>query len=192
MKLEVQEGDITDARRFRNPVSHRVLNTIYVDDTALVADSHASMQESVQRFAEMNECFGLLINQSKIVVMRAVLNTSVTPQHMLSQRLWRQRGIQRRTKVKVFNAVVISTLLYGAGTWTKKKSQTKRLESVRCHLARRMLGVKPTDHVHMTKAYESLGMTSLRVLLNMRTMVYMGYEIASHGARMPPEDGNVL
>ena len=235
MKLEVQEGDITDARRFRNPVSRRVLNTIYADDTALVADSHASMQESVQRFAEVNECFGLLINQSKTVVMRAVLNASVTPQHiyiggnalqnvssfsylgsvitpnndmqeeidsrvakarrvyhMLSHRLWRQRGIQRRTKVKVFNAVVISTLLYGAGTWTRKKSQTKRLESVRCHLARRMLGVKPTDHVHMTKAYESLGMTSLRVLLNMRTMVYMGYEIASHGARTPPEDGNVL
>ena len=32
--------------------------------------------------------------------------------HMLSQRLWRQHGIRRRTKVKVFNAVVTSTLLY--------------------------------------------------------------------------------
>ena len=107
------------------------------------------MQETVQRFAEVAECFGLLINQSKTVVMRAVPNASVTPQHiyiggnalqdvssfsylgsvitpnndmqeeidsrvakarrayhMLSQRLWRQRGIRRRTKVKVFNAVV--------------------------------------------------------------------------------------
>ena len=143
VELEVQEGDITNARRFRNPVSHRVLDTIYADDTALVADSHTRMQETVQRFAEVAECFGLLINQSKTVVMRAVPNASVTPQHiyiggnalqdvssfsylssvitpnndmqeeidskvakarrayhMLSQRLWRQHGIRRRTKLR--------------------------------------------------------------------------------------------
>ena len=35
-----------------------------------------------------------------------------------------------------------------------------------------MLGVKPTDHVCMTKAYKSLGMTSFRVLLNRRTMAW--------------------
>ena len=52
--------------------------------------------------------------------------------HMLVQRLWRQRGIRNKTKVKVFNAVVTSTLLYGAGTWTRKESQTKRLGSVQC------------------------------------------------------------
>ena len=82
VELEVQEGDITNARRFHNPVSHRVLDTIYADDTALVADSHAGMQETVQQFAEVAECFGLLINQSKTVVMRAVPNASVTPQHI--------------------------------------------------------------------------------------------------------------
>ena len=143
VELEVQEGDITNVRRFCNPVSHRVLNTIYVDDTALVADSHASMQQTVQQFAEVAECFGLLINQSKTVVTHAVPNASVTPQHiyiggnalqgissfsylgsvttpnndmqeefdstvakarrayhMLSQRLWKQCGIRRRTKVQ--------------------------------------------------------------------------------------------
>ena len=50
-------------------------------------------------------------------------------------------------------------------------------------LVRRMLGVKPTDRVRMTKAYESLGITSL---------LSMGYEIASHEGRTPPDDGNVL
>ena len=105
--------------------------------------------------------------------------------HMLSQRLWRQRGIRRRTKVKVFNAVVTSTLLYGAGSWTRKESQTKRLESVQYCLARRMLAVKPTDHVRMTKAYESLGMTSLRVLLNRRTIAWATRLLAMEDARLP-------
>ena len=30
---------------------------------------------------------------------------------------------------RLFNAVVSSTLLYGAGTWTRKEQQTKQLES---------------------------------------------------------------
>ena len=92
----------------------------------------------------------------------------------------------------MFNAVVTSTLLYGASTWTMKESQTKRLESVQYHVARCMLGVKPTDHVCMTKAYESLGMTSLCMGSPEQAHHGMGYEITSHGGRMPPEDGNVL
>ena len=105
--------------------------------------------------------------------------------HMLSQRLWRQRGIRRRTKVKVFNAVVTSTLLYGAGTCMRKESQMKRLESVQYRLARRMLGVKPTDHVRMTKAYESLGMISLWVLLSRSTMAWATTLLAMEDARLP-------
>ena len=75
-------------------------------------------------------------------------------------------GYEGRQKAKVCNAAVTSTLLYEAGTWTRKESPPKRLESVQYCLARRMLGVKPTDHVRMTKAYEILGMTSLGALLN--------------------------
>ena len=76
MELEVLEGDITDARTFQNPVSHRVLDTNYVDDTALVADSHASMQETVRQFAEVAENFGLLINHMH---SKTVPDSSDTP-----------------------------------------------------------------------------------------------------------------
>ena len=83
VELEVQEGDITNSRRFCDPNSHRVLDTIYADDTALVADYHANMQETVQWFAEVADCFGLLINRNKTLVMRAVPDTSDTPQQDL-------------------------------------------------------------------------------------------------------------
>ena len=48
-----------------------------------------------------------------------------------------------------------------------------------------MLGVKPTDHVRMTKAYESLGMTSLWVLLNRRTMAWATRLLAMEDAPLP-------
>ena len=36
----------------------------------------------------------------------------------LQSRLWSQRGIQVKTKVKVYKAVVLTTLLYGSQSWT--------------------------------------------------------------------------
>ena len=60
-----------------------------------------------------------------------------------------------------------------------------RLENVQYHLARHMLGVKPADHVCMTKAYESLGKTSLRVLLNRRTMAWATRPLAMEDACLP-------
>ena len=48
-----------------------------------------------------------------------------------------------------------------------------------------MLGEKPTDHICMTKAYESLGMTSLRVLLNRRTMAWATKLLAMEDACLP-------
>ena len=71
----------------------------------------------------------------------------------LTKHLWNQRGIWKETKARVFNAVVASTLLYGAGTWTRKEQKAKMLDSAQYRLACYMLGAKPMDHVQMTRAY---------------------------------------
>ena len=90
----------------------------------------------------------------------------------LTSRLWNQCGIWKVIKTRVLNAVVSSTLLYGAGTWTRKEQQTKQLENAQYRLARYMLGAKPMDHVRMTRAYEELGMIPLSVLLVRRNLAW--------------------
>ena len=62
----------------------------------------------------------------------------------LTRRLWTQQGIQKETKTRVFNAVVASTLLYGAG---RKEEQTRMVESTQYRLARYMLGTKSMDRI---------------------------------------------
>ena len=79
----------------------------------------------------------------------------------LTRRLWRKHGICIGMKITVFNAVVTSTLLYASGTWTRREEHTKRLETAQYRMARYMLGVRPTDHVRITIAYETLGMIPL-------------------------------
>ena len=42
---------------------------------------------------------------------------------------WDRRGISTITKIKVYNAVVLPSLLYGCETWTVYRSEAKKLNS---------------------------------------------------------------
>ena len=70
VELLAEDGDITDTKRFRTPKSHQVLDCTYADDTALLTNSHRSMNTAVERFVFVSQKFGMVINDRKTVVMR--------------------------------------------------------------------------------------------------------------------------
>ena len=88
-------------------------------------------------------------------------------------------------KIKVFNAVVTSTLFYASGTWTRREEHTKRLETALYRMTRYMLGVRPTEHVRMTTAYETLGMIPLWVIIVKRTLAWAAKLVNVDATRMP-------
>ena len=67
--------------------------------------------------------------------------------HGVAMAVRRKCGICLGTKIKVFNAVVTSTLLYASGAWTRREEHTNKLETAQYRMA----------HVRMTTAYETLG-----------------------------------
>ena len=103
----------------------------------------------------------------------------------LKQRLWNQRGIRKCTKVRMFSALVMYTLLYGSGSWTRRELDTNQPETTPYCLARLMLGSRSTDHVHMTTAYHKLGMVPLRVQLTERTLSWAARLINLPGDWLP-------
>ena len=50
----------------------------------------------------------------------------------LQKRLWSQRGIKVKTKIKVYKAVILITLLYGSQSWTLYRRNTKELGAKEC------------------------------------------------------------
>uniref|UniRef100_A0A0L8GDC3 Uncharacterized protein n=1 Tax=Octopus bimaculoides TaxID=37653 RepID=A0A0L8GDC3_OCTBM len=52
----------------------------------------------------------------------------------LTEHLWKNFNISMKVKCKEYRAIVISTLLYGAGTWTVYKTLVKRNQCL-CHVA---------------------------------------------------------
>ena len=58
-----------------------------------------------------------------------------------------RRELSKGTKLIVFNAVVVPTLLYECETWTMQKRQESRLQAIEMRYLRRVEGVTKLDKV---------------------------------------------
>jgi len=61
--------------------------------------------------------------------------------------VWGQSRLSLCTKLRLYNALVVSVLLYGAETWTLTKSDKQNLESFQMSCLRRILGIRWFDFV---------------------------------------------
>jgi len=55
--------------------------------------------------------------------------------------IWKRTGLSLQTKIRLYNALVISVLLYGSETWTLLKADERRLEAFHMNCQRRILGI---------------------------------------------------
>jgi len=61
--------------------------------------------------------------------------------------VWRQSRLSLHTKLRLYNALVVSVLLYSAETWTLTKSDEHKLEAFQMSCMRRILGIRWFDFV---------------------------------------------
>ena len=94
--------------------------------------------------------------------------------------MWNRRGITTDTKIKVYRAVVLTTLLYGCETWTVYQRHAKRLNHFHTTSLRKLLGVKWQDKVPDTEVLERAGLPSVFTMLMQAQLRWAG-----HVARMP-------
>ena len=101
----------------------------------------------------------------------------------LNQGVWRCRYLSRRTKIRVFNVLVLPVLLYGAETWTLTVDMRRRLNSFVTKSLRRILGYRWDDFVSNERLLEDTGMRLATCLIRERKLRHNG-----HVARFPVSD----
>ena len=102
----------------------------------------------------------------------------------LTTRVWSNPMLTEKTKMAVYNAYVISTLLYGGETWTTYARQERRLNTFHMRSLRRILGISWQDKVPNTEVLSRAGLPSMFTLLRQRRLRWLG-----HVHRMP--DGRI-
>ena len=76
----------------------------------------------------------------------------------LKKRVWDNNNLTNNTKLQVYRACVLSTLLYSSEAWTTYATQEKRLNSFHLRCLRRILGIRWQDLVPNTKVLERAGL----------------------------------
>ena len=60
----------------------------------------------------------------------------------LRERVWNRHGLSYETKLKVYHAVVLPSLLYGSETWTVYARHLQKLQSFHMRCLRQILHVR--------------------------------------------------
>ena len=105
----------------------------------------------------------------------------------LTKRVWANRDLSIRTKMAVYNACIISTLLYGSETWTTHARQEKRLNSFHLRCLRRILDISWQDKVTNIEVLSRAGLPTMYTLLRQRRLRWLGHVHRMEDGRIPKD-----
>ena len=101
--------------------------------------------------------------------------------------LWRCPKVSVKTNMAVYNACVISTLLYGSETWTAYAGQERRLNTFHLRSIRHILGISWQDKVTNAHVLSHAGLPSMYSLLRQRRLRWLGHVRRMKDGRIPKD-----
>ena len=105
----------------------------------------------------------------------------------LGKGVWDNSMLTIGTKMKVYQACVLSTLLYGSESWTLYSHQECRLNSFHLRCLRRILGITWLDRVPNKNVLAQAGIPSMFALLSQRRLRWLGHVSRMEDGRIPKD-----
>ena len=103
----------------------------------------------------------------------------------LSAKVWNRRGLSIDTKLKVYKAVVLPTLLYGCETWTVYQRHAKKLNHFHTTCLRKLLNVRWQDKVPDTVVLQRAASSSINTILMQCQIRWAGHVVRMPDHRIP-------
>ena len=105
----------------------------------------------------------------------------------LRQRLWNNRHVSIRAKCKVYRAVVLSTLLYGAEAWTIYRVEVKKLHAYMMRQLRDIMGVKWYDKITNDEILSRANLPWMADILIEKNLRWLGHVQRMENDRLPKQ-----
>ena len=103
----------------------------------------------------------------------------------LRNKVLSQHNIRLSTKLKVYTAVVLPSLLYGCETWTPLRKHIKKLEKFHMRALRSILGICWQDRVTNLEVLDRTNSSSIESMLIKAQLRWVGHAIRMENYRMP-------
>lgn len=105
----------------------------------------------------------------------------------LRKRLWQNHNIKTDTKMAVYRAIVLSTLLYGSETWTIYKRHIRLLDRFHQYCLRQILRIHWTDRVSNTQVLQKSKMSGIEAFLIRNQLRWAGHVKRMSDGRLPKQ-----
>lgn len=103
----------------------------------------------------------------------------------LRSRVFENRNLKVSTKIAVYNAVCLSTLLYGAESWTPYRRHITNLEAFHIRCLQKILGLSWEDRVPHTDILKHTGSICMEAAVAKKHLRWIGHTIRMPDHRLP-------
>ena len=139
----------------------------------------------VKEFTYLGSCLSEMANLDPEINSR--LAKASASFGRLWSRVWRERGLSVQTKIQVYNAVVISALLFGCETWTMYRKHLKQLEQFHIRCLRKIMGISWEDHIPNTDILRRSGLYSIEAKIMLSQLRWAGHVVRMSDERLPKQ-----
>ncbi|PFX23927.1 putative uncharacterized transposon-derived protein F52C9.6 [Stylophora pistillata] len=119
------------------------------------------------------------------VEIRKRIGKAATNMAKLSSRVWENKKLTTQTKVAVYRACIVSTLLLGSESWTTYASKKKRLNIFHIRCLRRILSTSWTDKVSNNEVLARGNIPLMFTLVRERRLRWLGHVFGMEDGRIP-------
>jgi hypothetical protein len=101
------------------------------------------------------------------------------------EKIWTAKHVRIELKINIFEASVLSILLYGCESWIITPQLEKKINSFATECYRRMLNIKRTDHITLESIYEQVKRRPLMETVRSRQLGWLGHVMRMESKEEP-------
>ena len=186
----ITNGFARSARRFGLTISLKKTEVIYqpkpgADYTAPTITIDNNPMKVTDKFTYL----GSTISQNALIddEISARIGKASGSFGKLTKRRWSERGVRLVTKINVYCAVVLPTLLYGCEAWTPYRRHIRRLDQFHMRCLRRIANIKWQDMITNTEVLQRCAQTGIEQHIKRAQLRWSGHHVRMADDRIPKD-----